>query len=162
MFWKLLLAMTIIPSVELYLLLRLGQWLGAMETVMLIIATGAVGATLAKREGLGVLAALQNDARSGLPPAGRLVEGLMVLTGGVLLLTPGVVTDLLGLALIAPVTRRPLAPLLQRWLGARARVGGFSMGAARWGPGVDQTVTPAAPPGADDADPAPRFEHPES
>lgn len=162
MFWKLLLAMTIIPSLEIYLLIQLGQWLGAMETVMLIIATGAVGAALAKREGLGVLAELQHDARSGLPPAGRLVEGLMVLTGGVLLLTPGVVTDLLGFALIAPLTRRPLAPLLQGWLGARARVGGLSVGAPRWGPGVDQTVAPAETTSPDEVDVAPRFEHPES
>lgn len=162
MFWKLLLAMTIIPAVELYLLIELGQWMGALETVLLIVVTGAIGAALAKREGFSVLRQLKDDARSGLPPADRLVEGLMVLIGGVLLLTPGVLTDLTGFALIAPFTRRPLAPLIKGWLASKVKIGGLSMGAPTWGPGVGQTVQ--RPPRAARPEPpgeGPRFEHPE-
>lgn len=161
MFWKLLLAMTIIPAVELYLLIQLGQWMGALETVLLILVTGAAGAALAKREGLGVLRQLKEDARTGLPPADRLVEGLLVLIGGVLLLTPGVLTDLTGFALIAPFTRRSLAPPLKRWLASKVKIGGLSMGRPGWGPGVDQTVQ-RPPPTTRGAPPeGPRFEHPE-
>jgi UPF0716 protein FxsA len=160
-FWKLLLAMTIIPAVELYLLIQLGQWMGALETVLLIVVTGALGAALAKREGLGVLRQLKEDARTGLPPADRLVEGLMVLIGGVLLLTPGVLTDLTGFALIAPFTRRPLAPLLKRWLASKVKIGGLSMGSPAWGPGVDQTVQRPAPKPRRATPEGPRFEHPE-
>ena len=162
MFWKLLLAMTVIPAVELYLLLRLGQWMGAFETVMLILLTGAVGAALAKREGLGVLRQLKTDAQSGLPPADRLVEGLMVLVGGVLLLTPGVLTDLTGFLLIAPISRRPLAPLIKSWVAGKVNVGGFTFGTPRWGSGMEQTVEPARPAAESDATrEGPRFEHPE-
>jgi UPF0716 protein FxsA len=161
-FWKLLLAMTVIPAVELYLLIQLGQWMGALETVLLIVVTGAIGAALAKREGFSVLRQLKEDAQSGIPPADRLVEGVMVLIGGVLLLTPGVLTDLTGFALIAPFTRRPMAPLIKRWLASKVKIGGLSMGSPGWGPGVGQTVQRPRPEPrpAPDAD-GPRFEHPE-
>ena len=161
MFWKLLLAMTIIPAVELYLLIQLGQWMGALETVLLIVVTGAVGAALAKREGLGVLQQLKADARGGLPPADRLVEGLMVLIGGVLLLTPGVLTDLTGFALIAPFSRRRLAPLIKRWLASKFRIGGLRMDAPAWGPGVDPVMHRAPPTARPVPAEGPRFEHPE-
>lgn len=162
MFWKLLLAMTVIPAVELYLLLQLGQWMGALETVLLILFTGAMGASLAKREGLGVLQKLKEDAQSGLPPADRLVEGVMVLVGGVLLLTPGVLTDLAGFALIAPISRRPLAPVLKSWLGSRFQLGGLKVGTPAWGPGMEQTVERPKPAASPPREPdGPRFEHPE-
>lgn len=108
--WKLLLAFTLIPAIELFLLLQLGAWLGAFETFLIIVVTGVVGAWLAKREGLGVLTSLRNELSQGLPPGSRLAEGLLVLVGGVLLLTPGVLTDLTGFLFIAPPTRRWLAP----------------------------------------------------
>ncbi len=174
MLWKLALLMTVVPAVELYLLIQLGQWMGALETVLLIAVTGLVGATLAKREGLGVLRQLKDDARQGLPPASRLVEGLMVLIGGVLLMTPGVLTDLTGFVLILPFTRRPLAPIIKNWVLKRVLGGGGSVtfGTAAWGPGADApnlergpnvTERPSGGPqrprgfGGD-----PRFEHPES
>lgn len=131
---RLLLLFTVVPAVELYLLLRIGQWLGAGTTVLLILATGSLGAFLAKREGLGVLRRLQAEAMTGLPPGDRIVEGVLVLVGGVLLITPGVLTDLAGFLLIAPWSRRRLAPRVKeravRWLasphtgfGSRVHVG---------------------------------------
>ena len=112
---RLLLLFTVVPALELYLLIALGQWIGAPYTVGIILVTGGLGAWLAKREGLGVLRQLQAEAQQGIPPAQRLVEGLLVLVGGVLLITPGVVTDLCGFLLIMPWTRRWLAPRVQRW-----------------------------------------------
>ena len=101
--------MTVVPAVELYFLLQLGSWMGVPETVYLIIITGIVGAALAKREGFAVLQSIQSDARMGVAPTGRIMEGLMVLVGGVLLITPGVLTDLTGFLLIIPWTRKPVA-----------------------------------------------------
>ncbi len=122
MFWKLLLAFTVIPAVELYLLVSIGQWIGPLATVLIIVLTGLFGAALAKQEGTAVWTQLRADLGRGLPPASHLVEGAMVLAGGLLLLTPGLLTDLTGFTLILPFTRRPLAPLLSSWLLKRFRI----------------------------------------
>lgn len=119
--WKLFLAFTIIPAIELYLLIQLGQWMGAGATVALIVLTGSVGAWLAKREGLSVLRSIRDEASKGFPSGDRIIEGLMVLIGGALLLTPGVLTDFVGFSLIIPLTRRAAAPLIKKavlgWFG---------------------------------------------
>lgn len=128
MMLRLLLLMTVVPAVELYLLMQLADVMGILETVVLILVTGSVGATLAKREGYGVIRQLQEDMKKGLPPADRLVEGLLVLVGGTLLITPGVLTDLAGFSLIFPVTRRWLAPRVKRWAASKVKVQAMGMG----------------------------------
>ncbi len=140
MFARLLLLMTVVPALELYLLIHIGGLLGPAQTVLLIIVTGAAGAALAKREGIGVIRQLQQDTLSGLPPANRLVEGILVLVGGVLLITPGVLTDLLGFALIIPLTRRWLAPRVKDQVARRVTgMPGVRFEAPRAGPAVEQT-----------------------
>lgn len=114
--WKLFLLFTVVPALELYLLVQIGKVIGAPETVLGVIAMGALGSWLAKREGLGLLRQLSEDMGRGIPPADRLVEGLLVIVGGVLLITPGVITDLFGILLLFPLTRRPLARLTRGWL----------------------------------------------
>ena len=136
---RLLLLMTIVPAVELWLLLQIGARIGTPETIWLIIMTGIVGAWLAKREGLSVIRKIQEEATEGLPPGDRLVEGLMVLVGGVLLLTPGVVTDLTGLMMIFPLSRKPIAKIAKTWLSARVLVDGVHIGPAAPGPAARQT-----------------------
>ncbi len=137
---RLFLLFTIVPAIELYLLMQLGQLIGVAETVLLIVVTGIAGSYMAKREGLAVLRQLQQDAQKGIPPADRMIEGLLVLIGGVLLITPGVLTDLLGFSLIAPWTRRALAPALKQAVMSRmvtsASAGGFQVnfGAPRHAP----------------------------
>lgn len=108
--WKLALLFTVVPAVELFLLLQLGSLLGPMQTFLLVLGTGIFGAWLAKREGFAVLRQLQADLAKGLPPAVRVVEGALVLVGGLLLVTPGVLTDLTGLLLLLPPVRRSIAP----------------------------------------------------
>jgi UPF0716 protein FxsA len=163
MFLRLLLLLTILPALELYLLIQLGQWMGTIETVALILVTGAVGAALAKREGLGVLRQLQEEARMGLPPADRLVEGLLVLIGGVLLITPGVITDLTGFLLIAPPTRRWLAPRIKQWVGARINIlPGVKFGGPTAGRGASQQTVFSNQSGQDKQRPASPFDHPVS
>jgi UPF0716 protein FxsA len=155
---RLFLLFTIVPAVELYLLMQIGQLIGAAETVLLIVLTGIAGSYMAKREGVSVLRQLQQDAQKGIPPANRILEGLLVLIGGVLLITPGVLTDVLGFSLIAPWTRRALAPALKDAVMSRmatsAEAGGFkvNLGAPR------HAATPPkqdSPPGASNP-----FDHP--
>jgi UPF0716 protein FxsA len=116
---RLLLAFTLIPLVEAWLLLQIGLQLGPMPTLALMLLTGVLGAWFAKREGINVLRQLVAEVQRGIPPGDRLMEGALVLVGGVLLITPGVLTDLTGLLLIVPWTRRWLAPRLLRWASQR-------------------------------------------
>jgi UPF0716 protein FxsA len=167
--WKLALLFTVVPTVELALLIWLGTQIGVLWTTIIVIVTGFAGAWLAKREGLGVLRRIRADLQRGAPPAGRIVEGVMVLVGAVLLVTPGVLTDLTGFALIFPYTRRLLAPVLLRW-GVRWWTGDPELARdlkIEFGPmkpsepatgGARPRARPdaaAAPPGAD-----PHFDHP--
>ncbi len=122
MMLRLLLLFTIVPAVELFLLLQLGSWLGPTATFLIILLTGVLGAALAKREGLGVLRELQGELQQGLPPGSRLMEGVLVVVGGLLLVTPGVFTDLTGFLLIFPWSRRWLAPRVLKYLASRFEV----------------------------------------
>ena len=156
MLLRLILLMTVVPALELYLLIQLGQWMGALQTVLLIMVTGSVGAVLAKREGLGVLAQLKAEAAKGIPPADRLVEGLLVIVGGVLLITPGVLTDLFGFLLILQPSRRFLAPRLKGWVAQRVVLfPGPGLGPKDVWP-EPASAESAPPPGRSHA----RFDHP--
>ena len=106
MFLRLLLAFTVIPLVELALLLRLGRWLGAWETFGIVVVTGVVGAYLARREGARALGRIQANMNQGIVPTRELIEGGLILVAGVLLVTPGLLTDLVGFALLIPPARR--------------------------------------------------------
>lgn len=146
MLLRLFLLFTIVPAIELYLLILLGQYMGAAATVGLILLTGAVGSYMAKREGLSVLQKLQEDAQKGIPPADRMIEGLLVLVGGILLITPGVLTDFFGFSLIFPFTRSALAPMVRQAVMKRVTIqgmgGGFQagFGPMREGPGAQQSA----------------------
>jgi len=156
---KLLLLMTIVPAMELWILLEIGGAIGVMETIWLIVLTGIVGAALAKREGLAVIRKIQEEALNGLPPGDRLVEGLMVLVGGILLLTPGVVTDLTGLLMIFPLSRRPIARWAKGYLSSRVVMWGMDVGPAAPGPAAQRTTETLKD--ADDGTPGDdRFDHP--
>lgn len=153
MLFRLFLLFTLLPALELYLLIRIGQWLGPAQTVLLILVTGAIGATLAKREGLSVLRQTLEEANQGFPSGDRLIEGLLVLVGGLLLITPGVLTDLMGFALIFPFTRRLLAPRLKAALLRRVASGDLRFTVM----GAGGPRPPQPPP---DAPRPPRFDHP--
>jgi len=107
---RLFLLFTVVPAIELALLVTLGTAIGGLETFLLVLITGALGAAFARTEGISVLRQLQSSVSRGIPPTDTLVEGVLVLVGGVLLVTPGVLTDALGLSLIMPWTRRRIAP----------------------------------------------------
>jgi UPF0716 protein FxsA len=113
---KLFLLFTIVPIVDLWLLLRIGGRIGFVPAVALVVLTGLVGAALAKAEGARVLGAWRRALAEGRMPEEGVLSGALVLAGGVLLVTPGVLTDLAGLALLFPPTRRVAADALRRWV----------------------------------------------
>jgi UPF0716 protein FxsA len=105
MFGILVLLFTIIPAIEIYLLINIGGALGAVNTLIIVITTGIVGATLAKSQGLAIINKIQKDIGAGQLPADQIIHGLLVFGGGLLLLTPGFLTDILGLSMVFPGTR---------------------------------------------------------
>ena len=105
MFVRLLLLFTLVPIVELAVLIEIGQHLGVLPTVALVLATGALGATLARREGIQAFHRLRDSIGQGSFPGEAILDGVLILGGGLLLLTPGILTDLLGFAALVPGTR---------------------------------------------------------
>ncbi|MDX1675739.1 MAG: FxsA family protein [Longimicrobiales bacterium] len=108
MFFRLLALFILLPLVEIALLIEVGQAIGLAWTLAIVIATGFLGATLARRQGLRTWLAIQARLRQGQVPAGALVDGLLILIGGIVLLTPGLLTDLFGFALLVPATRNAM------------------------------------------------------
>ena len=106
--WLVFVAFVVVPLVEIYVLIQVGQVIGAWWTVVLLIVASVLGAWLVRREGGRAWAALRAALASGRMPARELADGALILIGGTLMLTPGFVTDLVGMLLILPVTR-PLA-----------------------------------------------------
>lgn len=109
----------VVPVLELVILFRLGQAVGFLPTVGLVLFTGFAGAALARAEGLRVLFQFQRELLGGRVPGQALLDGISVLLGGALLLTPGILTDVAGIALLFPPSRR----WIQRWARARLEAG---------------------------------------
>lgn len=119
MFFRLFLLFTIIPLVELYILIRIGQVVGALNTLLLVLFTGVVGAYLAKREGIRTLGRMQDLMARGEMPGGALFDALLILVAGLVLITPGILTDVLGLLLLFPPTRTRFRDWLRRYFQKR-------------------------------------------
>lgn len=111
------------PLVELWLLLWIGDRVGFWPTVGVVLATGLVGATLAKHEGLRVVRRWQEAIARGALPEDGVLGGLLVLIGGIFLITPGVLTDAAGLVLLVPPTRRFVAGFIRRRFERGMRTG---------------------------------------
>ncbi|MBI5125588.1 MAG: FxsA family protein [Planctomycetes bacterium] len=114
MFLKLFLFFTLVPLTEFYLLLKLGQAIGLWPTLGVVFGTGLMGAVLAKRQGVAVLRHLLGEMEQGILPAEALFDGVLLLLAGALLITPGLLTDCLGIMLLFPPARRALKAWLRR------------------------------------------------
>ena len=112
MFIRLLFLFTLVPLIELFLLVKLGDVIGFWPTVALVVATGTMGAILTRQEGLRVLRQAQADFQQGRVPTERLLDGLLILIAGAVLLTPGLITDALGFFLLVPPGRRMIRTLV--------------------------------------------------
>jgi UPF0716 protein FxsA len=102
---RILMLFTIISAIEIYLLIKVGAVIGAGPVVAIVIGTALVGASLAKRQGVAILRSMQLELSQGRFPAGQMLDGPMVLFGGVLLILPGLCGDILGLFLLFPPSR---------------------------------------------------------
>ncbi|MBW2038792.1 MAG: FxsA family protein [Deltaproteobacteria bacterium] len=120
MLLKLFLAFTLIPVAEIYLLIKVGSSIGAVNTVILVIVTGFVGAYLARLQGMQTMFRVRSSLQQGIMPAEELVDALLIFVAGVVLLTPGFLTDAAGLLLLFPKTRyyfkRLLNQKLDQWI----------------------------------------------
>lgn len=94
-----------VPIAEIWILLELSDSIGILNTVGVIVLTGVVGAVLARSQGVATLRRIEESVRIGVPPGRELVDGGLVLAGGILLVTPGVLTDVAGFLLLLPFTR---------------------------------------------------------
>jgi len=137
--FRLILLFTLLPLAELSLLLRIGEWLGAGPTVGLVIATGVVGAWLARREGIRTWGRVQADLAAGKMPGEELLHALLVFIAGVVLVTPGVLTDVAGLLLLVRPAREIVARRVQRRLAGQVQFQPVNFG----DPGTDANDSPA-------------------
>jgi UPF0716 protein FxsA len=112
---RLFLLFTIVPLAELYLLIKIGSYMGAFNTILLILITGILGALLARLEGLRTLRQITKSLNQGIVPAEELVDSVLIFVAGIVLVTPGVLTDVMGLLLLLPYTRT----IFKRWLRKR-------------------------------------------
>ena len=111
---KLLLAFTIIPIIEIYLLIEIGSIFGVLTAITLVILTGSLGAFMARMQGLQTLFRIQGSLREGRMPSRELLDALLIVIAGLVLLTPGFLTDLAGFLLLIPTTRNSIISWLQR------------------------------------------------
>jgi UPF0716 protein FxsA len=102
---KLLLLFTCVPLLELIVLIQMGKRIGLWPTVFIVVITGFVGVFLARAQGFAILFRIREDLEGGRIPTDELMNGLCVLVGAAMLLTPGLITDAVGFSLILPITR---------------------------------------------------------
>jgi UPF0716 protein FxsA len=116
---RLFILFAVVPVIEVYLMIKVGSLIGALPTVALLLSISLAGAWLVRHQGFGILRRIQAELAQGRVPAAELLDGAMVLVGGVLLLTPGFFTDLLGLFFLIPVTRAVIKQFARHWLQRR-------------------------------------------
>jgi len=123
MFIRLLLLFTLVPLIELVLLIEIGQEIGLWNTIAIVVLTGFIGAALARSEGFGIISRIQNELASGQLPGDSLIDGALVLAGALLLLTPGLITDAFGFALLLPFSRAFVKIYLKKYFNQKINTG---------------------------------------
>jgi UPF0716 protein FxsA len=138
-FGRMALLFVIVPILELMLLIRIGEVIGLLPTLGLVLFTGVAGAALARMEGVRVFFQFQRELAAGRIPGQPMLDGISVLLGAAFLLTPGILTDLAGLALLFPPTRRWIQRRVRKRLENRIADGSIRVvtmgptGFASWG-----------------------------
>ena len=127
--------LVVVPLVEIYVLVQVGQVIGALPTIALLVVMSVVGGLLLKREGARTWRAFQGALQAGRVPAAEIADGALVLLGGALMLTPGFATDVVGLLCVLPGSRAVFRRALTRVVARR-------LGAAAFQPGAGQPRSP--------------------
>ncbi|MCU1376079.1 MAG: FxsA family protein [Actinomycetia bacterium] len=118
------LAFLVVPIIELAVIIKVGAAIGVLDTIGLLILSSIVGSWLMKREGLGVLRRIQASMAAGRVPGKELVDAFLILLGGALMVAPGFITDIAGMALLLPPVRAGVRGLLRRRFEAKVLGGG--------------------------------------
>lgn len=121
-FPRLFLLFACVPLIDLFLLFRIGAGLGFWPTLALVLLTGVVGAALARAQGIRTIIKIHTELAAGHMPADELADGAMILLAAALLVTPGFLTDVVGVALLVPWCRRVARRVLSRHFGQRVSV----------------------------------------
>ena len=134
--WLLVLvAFIVVPLAELWAILTVGHLIGVVPTILLLLADSVLGTLLVRAQGRGAWRRFVDALRAGRIPSGEIADGLLIMLGGALLLTPGFLTDVVGLAFLLPPTRALLRRALERGVRRRMelRVVGDPSGGFGWG-----------------------------
>jgi UPF0716 protein FxsA len=149
-FRYLLILMIAAPFIELWLLLQINESIGLPKTLMLVVGTGILGATLTKRQGINTLRKMQQQSAQGQMPAAMMVEGMMIFAAGLLLITPGVITDGVGFLLLVPLVRAGLRERLARSIKFQSMGPGMGPGMGPQPMNPETPTSQAAPNSPDD------------
>ncbi|GAB6099299.1 hypothetical protein JCM16358_11780 [Halanaerocella petrolearia] len=123
---KLFLLFSLVPLIELAFLIKIGEYMGLPLTVLLVAGTGIIGVSLARQQGLAVISKVKSNLSSAKLPKDSLLDGLLILIGGVMLLTPGLLTDITGFSLIIPVTRRAIRRVVKSQIKDKVVMKGYN------------------------------------
>jgi len=143
MLGRLIVLFLLTPAVELALLIQVDRLIGFWATIALIIVTGIVGSHLARREGLSTWQRLNDRLRRGDLPGAELADGVIILVAGALLITPGILTDVIGFSGLIPFTRRRIRRVVMRWFQRKVEQGAMEVQFGVFGgPGADGPQSP--------------------
>lgn len=115
-FWVIISAIIFIPALEIWGFIKIGGWIGPLPTILLVFLTAVLGAYFARREGWNTYRLAMIQLQNGELPGQTLIDGVCILSGGILLITPGFFTDIVGFLLVFPYTRSIVKHLIIRWL----------------------------------------------
>ena len=119
----------VVPIIEIYLLIRVGGYIGVLPTIALVVLTAVIGASLLRSQGMQTYLRFNQALSEGRAPANEILEGVALLIGGALLLTPGFFTDLIGFFCLLPFTRRPIVTfIVNRFNPMSGAMSGMNMG----------------------------------
>jgi UPF0716 protein FxsA len=119
MFFKLFLIFSLIPVIELALLIKVGSYIGTLNTVIIVILTALIGAYMVRLEGTGVMYRIQKNMQEGIFPGEEMLNGAMILIAGALLLTPGFFTDVIGFLMVFPLSREYIKKIAKPYIKKR-------------------------------------------
>jgi len=122
---KLILAFILVPIVEIYLLFKIAEFLGFWSTFGIVMITGALGGIAARHEGLKCLRDIKLDLMANINPSDRLWDGFLIFVGGLLLITPGILTDIAGFCLLLGPTRKPVKNYIKKKIKGKIDSGRF-------------------------------------
>lgn len=125
MFFRLFLIFLMVPVIEIYLIIKVGQVIGGGATIAVLLVMSLLGAWLMRHQGGRVIGQIRDELAQGRLPAAQLLDGALIFIGGVLLTTPGFFSDFLGIFFLIPATRQVIKMWLGIWLQAKISRGGF-------------------------------------